>query len=254
MEDKRKKALPFTLCAVGKCWEKQQPAIKRPHGAEWHQFIWVIGGSGTFRMENETFVLKEGEGAFTRAGIPNFYEGEDLRTEWFTFDCDEAFLNYVLGDKDYFIFMVPSFLRRETEDLIRSATGNSTSLELSALAYSYVIKLFEAVLKNEDTIITKVVDYMQNNYHAIVSLDGIAEEVGMDKFALCRLYKQKCGRTIIDDLLKIRIGKAKRMLRYGNESVENIGRACGFETPSYFCKKFRLIVGSTPLQYRKKHM
>ena len=55
----------------------------------------------------------------------------------------------------------------------------------------------------------------------------------------------------MDALLSVRISKAKRMLRYGNDNVEEIGKKCGFESPSYFCKRFRAIVGVTPLQYRK---
>ena len=251
MEPKRT-SLPFTLCSVGR--SIKQPTIRRPHGELYHQFLWVTKGCGNFRMGNESFVLNEGEGVFTRAGCPCFYNGEDFYTEWCTFYCSDEFVNYVIGDRWYYVFKTPSYLRRETEELIKCAIGKSTTLELSALGYSYVVKLFGATLETEDDIVLKIKNYMQNNYHTIVSLDDLAEYVDMDKFALCKYYKQKCNSTIIDDLLKIRIGKAKRMLRYSGDSIENIGRACGFENPSYFCKKFREHTGDTPLQYRKKHI
>lgn len=246
------KRLPITLLSVSKT--AKQPSIKRPNGAEWHQFIWVQEGVGTFRIENETFEVGKGKGVFTRKNVPNFYEGENLSTEWCAFDCDDEFINYVLGDKKYLVFDVPAFLENETEELRGFAMGNSTALELSALAYSYIIKLFSAVLRTEDDVIFEIKSYMQNNYYTVVTLDDIADKVNMDKYTMCRYYKQKCNTTIIDDLLKIRIEKSKRMLRYGNDRVEKIGEQCGFESPSYFCKKFKQIVGDSPLQYRKKHM
>ena len=71
-------------------------------------------------------------------------------------------------------------------------------------------------------------------------------------FAFCRYYVRERGVTVMEDLFRIRIAKAKRLLRYSDESVESVGRACGFESPSYFSKRIRKAVGCTPVEYRKR--
>jgi transcriptional regulator GlxA family with amidase domain len=58
----------------------------------------------------------------------------------------------------------------------------------------------------------------------------------------------------MDELLKIRISKAKRMLRYTGDSIAAISRACGFESPCYFTKRFGEQVGRSPSEYREEYL
>ena len=53
--------------------------------------------------------------------------------------------------------------------------------------------------------------------------------------------------------MKFRINKAVRMLLQTNESVTNIAIDCGFETISYFIKKFQEEMGITPKNFRKQY-
>ena len=57
----------------------------------------------------------------------------------------------------------------------------------------------------------------------------------------------------MDELKQIRISHAKQLLRYSSDSVEEIGKKCGFDSPSYFALRFREITGRTPLEYRKQY-
>ena len=243
------KQLPIKLFSVASI--DKQFAISRERGADFNQFLWVNNGSGRFNVNGDEFTLKEGEGVFIRHDVPNFYSGDVFGTGWCSFFCTEEFLNYVIGDTKYFIFKMTDYLKSEAEAIRILANGNSTTLALSSAGYSYVCSFFETVLYKEDDAIIKINAYLENNYSSIVSLDDLAMHVGMDKYALCKYYKKKRQTTIMDALLSVRISKAKRMLRYGNDNVEEIGKKCGFESPSYFCKRFREIVGVTPLQYRK---
>ena len=51
---------------------------------------------------------------------------------------------------------------------------------------------------------------------------------------------------------KIRIAKAKQLLNQVPLRAQEVGRMCGFDSTSYFCK-FREETGRTPLEYRKRH-
>lgn len=60
-------------------------------------------------------------------------------------------------------------------------------------------------------------------------------------------------QTIMHYLLTIRISRAREFLiRFPDKKVLEIAKMCGFESPSYFGKKFKLETGMTPDTFRKK--
>lgn len=241
--------LPFVLVSIGEC--ARQGRIERPQGFVYHQFIWLVEGAGTFRMRDEIFHLKAGEGMFMRAGVPHVYyaeDGEQFYTRWCTFTLSDRALDY-LGVGEYFAFSIPTYLERDTEQLLEIAK-KGTPATRSAAGYAYVVELFSELLATKETLSERVLRILEQNYASPLTLLDISEELGIDRFALCRIYKQERGVTIMDDLNCIRIAKAKRYLRRGSDSVSEIGKQCGFESPSYFGKCFKAATGRTPTEYR----
>lgn len=244
--------LPIILHTIGE--SPHQGAISRSNDIKWNQFIWVKSGSGVFRSGERTFHLSKGDGIFLRNSESHSYSGKDLHTVWCTFSASENLLNYVIGDKKYLLFSVPDFLERETNALKSLAQSGADTLEISSATYSYVIELFTAITKETDPVISGAKRFMKENYSKPLSLDDIAQSVGMDRFALCRYFKKNHKRSVINELKKIRISAAKRLLRYSDEKIENIARLCGFENPSYFSLRFREECSCTPLEYRNKYL
>ena len=240
--------LPFVLTTLGE--SIRQSPIHRPEGLKFHQFIWVKEGSGTFAISGQQFTLEAGDGIFMRAHVPHSYEGKLFHTAWCTFTMSPKTLDY-LGVGDYLRFTVPTYLDRETAQLLAHANGKSTLLSRSAAGYTYVTELFANILSSADTLSTRVMQMLEQRYSEPLTLYDIADEFSIDRFTLCRTYKNERGVTVMDDLNRIRIAKAKRFLKYGTDSIEKVGRMCGFDSPSYFGKRFREAVGQTPAEYRK---
>lgn len=240
--------LPFVLTTLGES-VKQIP-VHRPEGFNHHQFLWVKEGSGSFEIAGERFTLGVGEGVFMRANVPHSYEGKPFHTAWCTFTLSPKTLDY-LGVGEYLRFNVPPYLDRETAHLMAHANGKSTLLSRSAAGYAYVTELFSTILSSADTLSTRVLQMLEQRYSEPLTLYDIADEFSVDRFTLCRTYKSERGVTVMDDLNRIRIAKAKRFLKYGTDPIEQVGRMCGFDSPSYFGKRFREAVGQTPAEYRK---
>ena len=241
--------LPFVLVSVAECL--RQGHIDRPEGFVYHQFIWIAEGSGTFRMRDEVFHLEAGEGMFMRAGVPHCYygdEGEPFHTVWCTFVLADRTLDY-LGVGDYLPFTVPPYLEKETEQLLNIAQ-KGTPATRSAAGYSFVIELFTDLLSDKEALSSRVLQFLEQNYSSPLTLFNISEKFGIDRFSLCRIYKKERGVTVIEDLTRIRIAKAKRFLRHSSNSVSDIGKQCGFDSPSYFGKCFKEATGYTPSEYR----
>ena len=58
--------------------------------------------------------------------------------------------------------------------------------------------------------------------------------------------------TFIEYLNRHRVRMASRMLAESDAAIVDIGNACGFESLSYFYKRFRQIAGLPPRAWRLK--
>lgn len=96
------------------------------------------------------------------------------------------------------------------------------------------------------TIFKRVSDH----YEKDLSLDSLADEVGLTKNSLCRFFKKTTGKTIIDYLNEYRIGIAKEHLVDGRNTVSEVLYKCGFNDPSFFYKKFKQVTGVSPKTFQ----
>ena len=78
----------------------------------------------------------------------------------------------------------------------------------------------------------------------------IAEEVGISRATLDRLFLRELGRPAHAELLRRRLERAKELLRGGALSVAEISAACGFCNPGYFAAAFARAEGVTPRRWR----
>lgn len=248
----RDERLPFILATVGEV-EKQTP-VSRIVGPSWNQLIWVKHGKGRFTIDGHSYELGEGQGMFMRHGYAHDYQGKDLSTAWCTFFCAESLLDYTIGTRSHLVFTVPDFLEKETAELGRLARSSASTLTLSAAGYTYVCEILAAITKEHDDVVDAIKSYLRSNLTRDISLDEIARYVGMSKYALCHYYKEHRGHSIMEEFKHIRISQAKRLLRYSSESVEEVGRRCGFVSHSYFSMRFREICGCSPSEYRKQYL
>lgn len=95
-------------------------------------------------------------------------------------------------------------------------------------------------------------DYLDEHFTEKISLDALAERFFISKFYLTRVFKEQFGVSINTYLLNKRITKAKQLLRFSNEKLEDIGYRCGLGAPHYFSRVFKQVEGITPSEFREK--
>lgn len=83
------------------------------------------------------------------------------------------------------------------------------------------------------------------------SIDEAAKYFGFSKSHFQRVYTQIFGRSFSDDIINIRIDRAKQLLSETNMKIKDISNLCGYENESYFMRQFRNKVGMTAVQFRK---
>ncbi|MBQ8388126.1 MAG: AraC family transcriptional regulator [Clostridia bacterium] len=98
--------------------------------------------------------------------------------------------------------------------------------------------------------VKKVMTYMQNHFSEPITLDEVAEHVGVSKYHLSREFKLFTGMTIFDSLNLLRCKEARHMLT-GGATVTEAATTCGFENLSYFSRTFKRHIGKLPSEYVK---
>ncbi|WP_094606888.1 Protein-glutamate methylesterase/protein-glutamine glutaminase [Sporomusa silvacetica DSM 10669] len=99
-------------------------------------------------------------------------------------------------------------------------------------------------------LINKACAYIIENFHKSISLDEVAQIVHLSPYYFSRIFKAEKGCNFVEFLTKVRIDKAKLMLRNPEQTVVRVAAAAGYQDASYFCRVFRQEVGVTPNQYR----
>lgn len=82
-------------------------------------------------------------------------------------------------------------------------------------------------------------------------LEDLAQVVGLSQFHFSRLFKKTTGVTPSRHLTKLRMDRARRMLRKNEHSILEIGMEVGYQSASHFTDVFRKETGVTPSDYRK---
>ena len=242
-------SLPFMLHHVGV--RRPQEKVHRPSGYFCNHVLWVTEGKGVFNINGKETVLSAGEGVFFRLGVPHSYYGLSnvFTTSYFTYTGADGLLEYY-EVQDCFYFDVPSFLNNAINTLMISCHTNSNIIKRSGAGYALLTEFLDACFAPYVSLDQKVDQYLENNFSEILSLNDIAAAMDINKYTLCHLYSKASGVTIIEQLINIRISKAKSYLESTNIPVNKISKMCGFESSSYFGKIFREKTGYTPKKYR----
>ena len=97
-----------------------------------------------------------------------------------------------------------------------------------------------------------VVEYIHNHLDCKIDIAQLAELSHFSPFHFHRIMRAMLGEPIGAYITKVRIEMAARLLRYSDNSVEQIAYSVGFETPSSLSKAFKNYFGISPSAYRNK--
>ena len=102
-----------------------------------------------------------------------------------------------------------------------------------------------------DARMIEIMNYVQANYIDI-TLDDLAEKFFLSKPYLSKYIKEKSGMTFGDLVKKIRMKKAKALLKSSNMTVENIAMSVGYQNVEHFNRLFKKAYNMTPMQFRNQ--
>jgi two-component system response regulator YesN len=99
-------------------------------------------------------------------------------------------------------------------------------------------------------VVQKALKYMNEHYRENLSLRSVAESVYLSPNYLGALFRTELGVSFTDQLIQIRIQKAKEMLQQSHLKLYEVAEGVGYQNIGYFTGLFKRITGLSPKEYR----
>ena len=97
--------------------------------------------------------------------------------------------------------------------------------------------------------IAPAIEYISNNYNKNVTNDELAAIVGLSTVYFRKLFTEITGISPIAYLHKLRIEKAKQMLRSDYGSLSDMAQSLGYSSLYDFSRDFKKHTGKPPSKY-----
>ena len=218
----------------------------------------IFSGKGVFEREGISYSLEKNSLFLIRPGETTFYCADresPWEYAWIGFEgrlCPELLEATVFSGNRCTVYM-PQALRifdeiRRTPDL-----RPSTELLLCSFVFQLMALLQKdppAALSRPEEYAVRTADFIRANYTNPVSIEGIAQILGIDRRYLCRIFSQKYGCPPKDYLIRVRLQRAAELLSDTDCSVREAARAAGYEDMYTFSKIFKKKYGLSPMQYK----
>ena len=256
----------------------ERKLVKKPlpsgHCHRTYELYYMVKGQREYFIEDRFFMVEEGDfvvipwGVFHRTdGVGGLryvvhFSGDFLR-KFFTGETVTGLL-----EKVPFVFRGEAPVREQLVSVLSAMLKDYEQAEeaqqpqdelklsgyvhqlLSTLAYApntYVPHVYT------DERITKIIQYINENYNHITDIDQIAEHFFISKYHLCRYFRKNLGVSLVAYLNTVKVSQACSMMKRGISNMSQIAMECGFNSSSYFCKVFKKERGISPTEYQKKH-
>jgi AraC-like DNA-binding protein len=101
-----------------------------------------------------------------------------------------------------------------------------------------------------DPRLQKVLAWMQSADLGAITQTGAARLSGMNSAAFSRFFRKQTSRTFVTHRNELRIARACVNLATSSQSISDIALETGFENLSNFNRRFKILVGMSPRDYK----
>lgn len=220
----------------------------RPMEEEMQFYDAVKSGNIDFVRENcekNEFGNPTGMGILSSNPLRNFQYHFIITCALITRYCVEGGLELEQAYRlsDFYIQKMDKYTR--TEDII-------------ALHHTMVLDFTgKMLLLQKNAIISKsitlAIDYIYQHLHDRITIQELADTIGLSPSYLSKLFKRELGISVSDYIREKKIENAQNLLKYSNYDITDIANYLAFSSQSHFIQVFQKYIGMTPKKYRNTY-
>lgn len=106
---------------------------------------------------------------------------------------------------------------------------------------------------SDDYNIARIQHYIEKHYGDKLSVSQLAFMAHMSETSLNRAFHREFQTTVMKYILKLRLEKAKVLLRRTDTPITQVAQRCGLGSSAYFAQMFKKELGVSPTDYRKSY-
>ncbi|MEK8130684.1 AraC family transcriptional regulator [Paenibacillus filicis] len=154
---------------------------------------------------------------------------------------------------------IPALFRQVQEAFQTRAAGASLQaagcLHLAMAEFARALQPVEpgqpAAESGGARVVQQALHYLSAQYAEPITIELMAEALGYNRAYLSTLFKSHTGVSPVTFLLRLRLDKARHLLRERPElTVEQVASSVGFQDPLHFSKQFKRHYQTSPTDYR----
>jgi len=104
----------------------------------------------------------------------------------------------------------------------------------------------------EDAVIARCQGWIAEHYHEPAPVAAMVRQSELPERTFKRRFEKATGLSPLEYVHTLRLEEAKQMLEAGDEPVEAIANAVGYEDAGFFGRLFKRKVNLSPVQYRRR--
>ena len=243
----------------------------------------ILKGSAEYIVNGETYLVSEGSAIYIGPEAVHMATALSAHTVGYDIVLLPQFLISLMQTAQCEQFAVPLAIHRPAAQVIspESKEGNVILESLKRMYYTesshygYELFLMEnllAIWRNLIMIFPKdsegtydngkvlrekrmkdMLGYIQKNYPNAITITDIAASANISKSECFRCFAELSQLSPIEYVNQYRLTQAAQLLRTTAQSVSDICYLTGFNSSSYFTKKFKDYYKMTPKDYRSQH-
>ena len=140
------------------------------------------------------------------------------------------------------------------EKMFWGAGMDEDIIKASIHALVVAVNKLPAIMNDDqykDERLMSMLNFIQTNYQHI-TLEHMAKQFHLTEPYISKYIKDKSGKTFGEQVTKVRMKRARTLLKNGNMTVEDIAVSVGYPSVEHFNRTFKKIFKMTPVEYRKE--
>lgn len=240
-----------------------------------HDFLtisYILSGSCTYEIDNIPYKTKKGNILIINSNTNHCK----------TFDNNESITEFQIGFDNVKLENLPrNHIIEENKTPKISVTDNDgeilkyyneimlqqgkckpgSALILKALGMELLVSIIRCLNSSEvkkdkgllnidtydkETIVNSISEFINKNYMNEISLDIISKNMYLSPTYISKTFKESTGDSPINYLIKVRLSKARELLKSNDYSIKQVAKMVGYSDAYYFSKLYKKHYGYAP--------